>query len=156
MYHFLNKFGQGLAFGLGALIVVVFLFSMSSDAGKGILTPETVSQSGATGIGGIVVIALIAIAITAMLVFSIINNLHRPIVAGISGLLTLGWLYAFFAIIVPSLFNPLVESDEPLLANGLTAAQDSIVTMGITLTLGLIGLAVLSLFGSLLYNLIRG
>lgn len=156
MYQFLNKYGQGLAFGIGALLVLFFWFSMSSDGGKGLLTPETVAESGATGMGGMLVIGLIFLAITAMLVFSIINNLHRPIWAGISGILTLGWLYAFFGKIVPALFSKMQASTEPLLDNGLTAGQDSLVTMGLNITLAMIAIAFLALLGSLVFNLIKG
>lgn len=156
MFQFLNKYGQGLAFGLGSLFVILFLWSMSSDGGKGLLTPETVGESSATGMGGMLVIGLIFLAVTSMLVFSVFNNLHSPIRAGISGILTLGWLYAFFGKIVPTLFNKMEASTEPLLANGLTAGQDSLVSMGINLTLGMIAIAFLSLIGSLVFNAIKG
>lgn len=157
MFNLLTKYGQGAAFSIGVVLVLAFWLMMSGDGDKGLLTPETVADSSATGLGGYVVITLIFLCITAMLVFSVINNLHRPIRAGISGILTLGWLYSFFGVIVPSLFGKVsAATPENLLENGLTAAQDSLVTNGIWLTLALIAVAFLALFGSLIFNFIRG
>ncbi len=156
MYHFLNKYGQGLAFGIGTILVAAFVAMTVSDADAGYLVKEEVGKSSAVSLGATVVLLFIFLAITAALVFSVINNLHRPIVAAIAGLLTIAWIYVSFAVIRPALFDRIEASTEPLLENGLTAAQDSFVGMGLNVTLGLIAFAVVAFLFSLVMDFVKG
>ena len=85
MYAFLNKYGQALAFGIGVLVVVIFMVSifgapaeeisvLTNDQVKG---PEKYATS-AFDFGITVSIVLIGLAFLAAIVFGIVQVASNP------------------------------------------------------------------------------
>jgi hypothetical protein len=106
MYSFLTRNGQVLAFGLGLLLIVIFLLIAISGAGD--YNFEGMSVADIKGVtifdfGLYAAIALVVIAIAAMLIFSVLQFVDNP-KAALKGVLGLVAVVLVF-IIAYSLAN---------------------------------------------------
>ena len=85
MYDFLNKYGQALAFGIGVLVVLIFLVSifsedpdtLSSLTSDGVKGPEKYATS-AFDFGLYASIGLAVIAFIAAIVFGLVQVASNP------------------------------------------------------------------------------
>ncbi len=95
MYAFLNKYGQALAFGIGVLVVAIFLISIFSADAAVFDTLQGDNRSYETDIfnfGMYASIGLIIVAFAAALLFGIVQFASSPkeSIKGLIGLVVLG------------------------------------------------------------------
>lgn len=149
MYQFLVKNGQSVAFGLGVLIVAIFLVSVIggmenfTDAAK-----ETQYQTGIfdLGISGAIALSILAaIAMVGFGLFHIATNFK----GSMKGIIGFGILIAIFGIAYATADTSLTPTLENAISKFETAQNSQIsegtlkfMSGGITTMLALIGIAV--------------
>lgn len=98
MYNFLVKNGQALAFGLGALIVVIFLaMVIPNSSGFMDLTKEEQYATGMFNFGLQMAVALIGLTFVAMLAFGLFQ-IFTNLKGSLMGLIGFGILVVIFVI----------------------------------------------------------
>ena len=149
MYNLLMKNGQVMAFGLGVLVVLIFLFQMFGG------TPDANNSGLSFGISAsMFFIVFCAIAAAGFAVYQNLGNVKGLIPSVIALLGTLFVLFRF-ANFVFGKAAEVVANDE-LLANGLTAGEDSFVSTGVSIGLGMFALAGLAFVVSLVMDFFKG
>lgn len=161
MYTFLNKYGQALAFGIGVLVVIIFMVSIFTAPSSEIalLTQDGVKgpEKYATGVfdfGIFATFALIIVAFLAAVIFGIAGLASNPkgSLKGIIGLV--GLLVVCF--ICYSVANNDISQESAAIQNSITKFETDQATTfdggllkfiggSIITALALIGLAILSL-----------
>jgi hypothetical protein len=155
MYTFLNKYGQAMAFGIGVLIVVIFLASVFSADAATLETLQGDNRSYETNIfdfGISISLVLIAVAFVAAIIFGIVTMVGNP-KASIKGI---GGLVALAVIFFIGYSTASSEVTDPEIANAITkfeTSQEATITPGnlkfiggsIITALVMLGLAVLTL-----------
>ena len=144
MYKFLAKNGQLLAFGLGALVTILFLGSVFSGLDT-FTNAEKEAQYEMTlfNFGLSATIALIAICAILALLFGIYQIATNP-KGSLKGLIGIAAIIAIFFI-----GQSMAGADGPAVAKAVetfdvTPAQSAYISGGIITTLALVGLAVLA------------
>ena len=154
MYNFLAKNGQLLAFGLGALITVVFLISVFSGLDSFLALSK--EEQGTTGIFNFGLVATILLAI-AGLVFAIFFGLFQTIsnprgsIYGIGAIVLLLVIF-FVARAMGSDDGPIMKT---INAFNVTDGQSSFITGAISTGLILALLALLALALSEIRNFFK-
>lgn len=155
MYQFLTKNGQALAFGLGLLLIVVFLATALPSAGS--YNFETMEDDQIRGIGifdfglyaAILLVILAAIGMVGFGIVQIFGNLGNSL----RGILGFGVMIAIFII---AYFTASGVADNPAIANSianfetsqgveLSEANLKFIGAGITTSIVMAGLAVAAL-----------
>ena len=155
LYTMLSKNGSTIAFGLGSAVVAIFLISVFSQIGD----KSTVEELSATNIFDlglkltIALTVLCALAIVLFGLFHIITDLK----GALKGLIGIGILAAIFGIAystaVPEVAgNPIFETMGKF---NITPGVSKFVSGAIIATLATLVIAVLSLIGSAIVNLIK-
>lgn len=101
MYNFLTKNGQFLAFGIGLLITIIFIFSIFSGLEDfNAYGPKDEARFGTTifnfGIG--VTVAMVALAGIAMIIFILINTITSLTSGGAKGMIGILIAVAVFVV----------------------------------------------------------
>jgi len=136
MYQFLNKYGQAAAFGLGALITVLFFLQIRS----GISTFEGLSkadqlQSGIFSFGLGAAVVLVVLSAIAVVVFGFYYLITHPkaIVKSVGPFVVLLVIFGVsYAMAKPATDGPMVAIVERF---ELTNGQEKFVSAGLTTTL---------------------
>ncbi len=156
MYQFLTKHGQLGAFGLGFVVIAIFVFSVSSGIDAFDALPEE-DQGNSTvfDLGIKMTIVLFVICAGAALLFALYDVATNP-KAAIKGIISFIVLGVLFAI----LYNTSeVETSGPVAASvekfGLTDNASKLVSAGIKSTLILAGIAVAAFVISEVRNLFK-
>ena len=145
MYNFLTKYGQLAAFAVGALITVIFIFSIFSGLSDfnmfGPKDPERF-KTGIFDFGITVTLALIAIAFIAMIVFILINTIGALTSGDFKGLL--GIIIALVVFVIcyfvaePLADGPLKPFTEKF---NVTDGQGQLISGGVNASIVMIGIA---------------
>ncbi len=158
MYNFLVKNGQGLAFGLGLLITVVFLvFVLSGMEEFSALPDEERSETSIFdfGLRGALVLAVIAaIAMVGFGLFHILSN-FRSSVKGIIGVVALIGIFIVAYSMAPMEpdHNAIAEAADR--AGGISDNQMKFIGGAITTAVVLTGLAAAAFVVSELRNFFK-
>jgi len=136
MYQFLNKYGQAAAFGLGALITVLFFVQIRS----GINTFEGLSkadqlQSGifSFGLGAAVIMVVVCTIAAIAFGFYFLITHPKAIVKSVGPFVVLLVIFGIsYAMSKPASSGPLVAVVERF---ELTNGQEKFVSAGLTTTL---------------------
>jgi hypothetical protein len=156
MYKFLAKNGQLLAFGLGVLVIAIFLIFVFSGVDQfNMMTKEEKFQTSIFnfGLGSAVALAIIAfiIAIIAGIIHTILNP--KGSIKGIVSVVALFVVFLIvFAISSPSETGSLAETIQEF---EVSDGASKFITAAITTTLVLLGVAILGLVASGIRNLIK-
>ncbi|PHN02064.1 hypothetical protein [Flavilitoribacter nigricans] len=135
MYNFLVKNGQALAFGLGALIVVVFLaMVIPNSSGFTDLPREEQYATSMFNFGLQMAVVLIAIATVAMVLFGLFQ-IFSNLKGSVKGLIGFGVLIAVFVIAYSSTSTDVSPAIQESI-NKFQISQESEITDG---TLKMIG-----------------
>ncbi len=147
MYNLLMKNGQVMAFGLGVLVVLIFLFMMFGG-------DPTADNSGlAFGIiATLFFICICALAASGFAVFQNIGNVKGLIPSVFALLITLYILFQFGSFI----FGEQVEVAREEVFKGLTAGELSFVTMAVNVGLIMLALTFLTFVVSLVVDFFKG
>ncbi len=158
MYNFLVKHGQQLAFGLGLLIVVIFLISVLGGLDEFTALPEeeqvttSIFNFGLTG-----ALALTAIAAIAMLLFGLfhIASHFRSSVKGLIGVAVLVVIFLVAYNMAPGepQINAIAEATEK--AGGISPGQLKFIGGAITTVLVLLIVATASFVLSEIRNFFK-
>lgn len=162
MYTFLNKYGQALAFGIGVLIVILFLIPILTADASTLDQLQGDNRSYETGIfnfGIWVSIILIGLAFVVAIVFGIMQMISNPkgSLKGLAGLAILvvimlvGYSMASGEATDPEIVNAINKfetSQEATLTPGnLKFISGSIITAVVMLGLAVLALVVFGIRG---------
>jgi len=148
MYNLLMKNGQVMAFGLGVIVVLVFLFQMFGG------TPDADNAGLSFGISAsMFFIVVCALAASGFAVFQNLGNIKGLIVSVIALLATVFVLFQFAGFLTST---GAVDVAKDTLANGLTATEDSFVQTGVGIGLGMLALTFLAFIVSLVMDFFKG
>lgn len=136
MYQFLNKYGQAAAFGLGALITVIFFVQIRAGIGtfEG-LGKEEQLQSGIFSFGLGASILLVVVCAIAAIGFGFYYLITHPkaIVKSVAPFATLLIIFGVsYAMSKPAESGPLVAIVERF---ELTSGQEKFISAGLVTTL---------------------
>lgn len=135
MYQFLNKYGQAAAFGLGALITLIFFIQIRAGIStfEGLGKPEQL-ESGIFNLGlgsALFLVVLCAVATIGFGFYYLIT--HPKAVRGLLPFLVLiGIFIVSYVLAKPASEGPLVAVIERF---ALTAGEEKFVSAGLTTTL---------------------
>ncbi|MGK0363136.1 MAG: hypothetical protein ACI85O_000178 [Saprospiraceae bacterium] len=155
LYTMLSRNGSTIAFGLGSAVVAIFLISVFSQIGD----KTTVEQLSATNIFDlglyltIFLTVLCALAIVGFGIFHVVTDLK----GALKGLIGVGILAVIFGIAYATA-TPEVAGDPIFETMGkfkITPGISKFVSGAIIATMATLLIAVLSLVGSAVYNLIK-
>lgn len=156
MYKMLTKHGQLAAFGLGLLVIIIFLVSVLSGIdGFNALAKEDQYSSTIFDMGIRLTVILLVVCTIAAILFAIYQMITNPkgAIKGIVALVVLAIAFAvLYSMSVPETTGPVAESVEEF---GLTETQSKMVSAGIKSTLILGGLAVAAFVFSEIRNLFK-
>ena len=156
MYKILTKHGQLAAFGLGLLVIIIFLIGvLSGIEGFDALSKEDQYQSTIFDLGLKLTLVLFVICAIAAVLFAIYQMITNPkgAMKGIVALVVLGVLFAvLYSMSVAETTGPIADSVEEF---GLTEGQSKFVSAGIKSTLLLGGVAVAAFIVSEIRNLFK-
>lgn len=156
MYKLLTKHGQLAAFGLGLLVIIIFMVSvMSGIEGFDALSKEDQYQSTIFDMGLKLTLVLLVICAVAAVLFAIYQMITNP-KAALKGLVALVVLVIIFGVLysmsVAETSGPVADAVEEF---GLTENQSKMVSAGIKSTLLLGGVAVAAFIISEIRNLFK-
>ncbi|MCB0684910.1 MAG: hypothetical protein KDC53_00250 [Saprospiraceae bacterium] len=156
MYQLLTKHGQLLAFGLGLLVIIIFMVGvMSGIDGYDAMSKEDQYQSTIFDMGLKLTLVLFVICTVAAVLFAIYQMITNP-KAAIKGLIALVILVvifgALYATSTAETSGPVAKAVEEF---GLTEGQSKMVSAGIKATLLLGGIAVAAFVISEIRNLFK-
>ncbi|MBK8505623.1 MAG: hypothetical protein IPL46_27555 [Saprospiraceae bacterium] len=156
MYKLLTKHGQVAAFGVGLLVILIFLVSVFSGIdGFNALSKEDQYASTIFDIGIQLTIILFIVCAVVAVLFAIYQMISNP-KGAIKGIVALVVLVIAFAVLygmsVPETTGPVAEAVKEF---GLTETQSKGVSAGIKSTLILGGLAVAAFVFSEIRNLFK-
>lgn len=156
MYKLLTKHGQLAAFGLGLLVIIIFMVSvMSGIEGFDALSKEDQYQSTIFDMGLKLTLVLLVICAVAAILFAIYQMITNP-KAALKGLVALVVLVIIFGVLysmsVAETSGPVADAVEEF---GLTENQSKMVSAGIKSTLLLGGVAVAAFIISEIRNLFK-
>jgi hypothetical protein len=156
MYKILTKHGQLAAFGLGLLVIVIFLVSVFSGIdGFNALSKEDQYTSTIFDIGLRLTVILLVICTVIALLFALYQTVTHP-KAALKGIIALVVLVIIFVVLysmsVAETTGPVAESVQEF---GLTENQSKLVSAGIKATLLLGGLAIAAFVVSEVRNLFK-
>ena len=147
MYNLLMKNGQVMAFGLGVVVVLIFLFQMFGG------TPDANNPGLTFGIiASMFFICVCALAASGFAVFQNLGNIKMLIPSILALLATLFVLFQFGSFA----FGEAAVETKNLLGNGLTAGENSFVSAGVAVGLGALVLTFLALVVSLVMDFFKG
>ena len=156
MYKMLTKHGQLAAFGLGLLVIIIFLVSVLSGIdGFNALAKEDQYSSTIFDMGIRLTVILLVVCTIVAILFAIYQMITNPkgAIKGIVALVVLAIAFAvLYSMSVPETTGPVAESVEEF---GLTETQSKMVSAGIKSTLILGGLAVAAFVFSEIRNLFK-
>jgi hypothetical protein len=156
MYKMLTKHGQFAAFGLGLLVIIIFLVSVLSGIdGFNALSKEDQYSSTIFDMGIRLTVILLVVCTIIAILFAIYQMITNPkgAIKGIVALVVLGIAFAvLYSMSVPETTGPVAESVQEF---GLTESQSKMVSAGIKSTLILGGLAVAAFVFSEIRNLFK-
>lgn len=143
------KNGQVMAFGLGLAVVLIFLFLMFGG------TPDANNAGLSFGlIASFFFIGFCALAAAGFAVFQNLGNV-KGLIPAILALVGVGIaLFKFAGFITQS--TATVVNESTLLSNGLTAGEDSLVGIGVTVGLAAMAITFLVLIISLVMDFFKG
>lgn len=155
MYKFLAKNGQLLAFGLGALVTVLFLGSVFSgleaftDADKEAQYEMTLFNFGISATIGLVAICFVLALVFGL--FQLLTNIKGSL-KGIIGIIAILAIF-FIGQSMAGADGPAVQ--KAVEAFDVTPAQSGYISGGIITVLGLIGLSVVAFVFSEVSNFFK-
>lgn len=155
MYNLLAKNGSTIAFGFGAVVVLIFLISVFTGVGD----MTTVDELKATSIfdfGLYVTIALATICAILIVLFGVFH-IVTDLKGAIKGLIGIGALVVVFLIAYSSATpevagNPIFDT---ITKFNISEGVSKFVSAGIITTGVALLLAIVSLIGSAIFNLIK-
>ncbi len=149
MYNLLMKNGQVMAFGLGVAVVLIFLFMMFGG------TPDADNSGLAFGlVASMVFIGICAMAAAGFAVYQNLGNVKGLIPSALALVAVVAGIVKFIGFIQET--TATVVDPTTLLENGLTAGEDSLVGIGVTLGLAAMALTFLVLIVSLVMDFFKG
>ncbi|MCB0665790.1 MAG: hypothetical protein KDC80_08215 [Saprospiraceae bacterium] len=156
MYKLLTKHGQLAAFGLGLLVIIIFMVSvMSGIEGFDALSKEDQYNSTIFDMGLKLTLVLLVVCAVAAILFAIYQMITNP-KAALKGMVALVVLVILFFVLysmsVAETSGPVAEAAEEF---GLTDNQSRMVSAGINSTLLLGGVAVAAFIISEIRNLFK-
>ena len=156
MYKILLKHGQLAAFGLGLLVIIIFLVSVLSGIdGFNALSKEDQYTSTIFDMGIRLTVILLIICAAIALIFALYQTVTNP-KAALKGIIALVVLVIIFIVLysmsVAETTGPVAESVQEF---GLTENQSRLVSAGIKATLLLGGLAIAAFVVSEVRNLFK-
>lgn len=156
MYKTLTKHGQLLAFGIGLLVIVLFVGSVLSGVdGFNALSKEDQLNTTIFDIGIIMTLVLLVICAVIAVLFALYQMATNPkgALKGIVAMLVLAVLFGIlYSTAVAETTGPIGKAVEEF---GLTEGQSKLVSAGIRSTLILGGLAVAAFVISEVRNLFK-
>lgn len=143
------KNGQVMAFGLGVAVVLIFLFMMFGG------TPDADNAGLTFGLmASMLFIFFCAIAAAGFAVYQNLGNV-KGLIPSVLALLAVGaGIFKFIGFITET--TATVVDPTTLLANGLTAGEDSFVGIGVTIGLAAMAITFLVLIVSLVMDFFKG
>lgn len=156
MYKILTKHGQLAAFGLGLLVIIIFMVSvMSGIEGFDALSKEDQYATSIFDMGIWLTLALFVICTVAAVLFAIYQMVTNP-KAALKGIVALVVIAVIFGVLysmsAAETTGPVAEAVEEF---GLTENQSKMVSAGIKSTLLLGGVAVAAFIISEIRNLFK-
>lgn len=156
MYKILTKHGQLAAFGLGLLVIVIFLVSVFSGIdGFNALSKEDQYDSTIFDIGIRLTVILLIICAAIALIFALYQTVTNP-KAALKGIIALVILVIVFVVLynmsVAETTGPVAEAVQEF---GLTENESKLVSAGIKATLLLGGVAIAAFVVSEVRNLFK-
>lgn len=149
MYNLLMKNGQVMAFGLGVAVVLIFLFMMFGG------TPDENNTGLGFGlIASFVFIFFCALAAAGFAVYQSLGNVKSLIPSVLALIAVIAGVIKFIGFIKET--TVAVVDKTTLLENGLTAGEDSFVSIGVTIGLAAMALTFLVLIVSLVMDFFKG
>lgn len=148
MYTFLSKNGQFLSFGVGILIVVIFLLQMFGG--------EATADNSGLGFGFMCSLGLIlvgALAASGFAVFQNLTNVKGLIPAAIAFIATVFLMIKSFSFLFG---DPTTEVVREEVFKGLTEGELSFVSLAVNVGIGMALLTLAIFIISLILNFFKG
>lgn len=155
MYKTLTKYGQPMAFGLGIIVMILFLvpvFGGISDFNT--LSIEAQKESTIFDLGLKLGIALVAIAAIAALVGGLYHSASNP-KGSLKGIIGLVAILALFGVAYSTAGADPAWMGETLREFEVSESQSKIISGAIVAALGMISIAGLAFVGSELRNFFK-
>ena len=155
MYKLLTKYGQLLAFGLGIIVIALFLIPVFSGISEfNSLSDDAQKQSSIFDTGLILGIVLAVIAAIAALIGGLYHSASNP-KGSLKGIIGLIAILALFGIAYSTAGADPAWMGETLREFNVTESQSKMISGGIAAGLGMILISAIAFIGSELRNFFK-